>query len=64
MIPFNPHLDNITPVCTTLELNRPWGVAVTDDRHIIVSERNGHCVTVLDRNGRKAKLFGQNSDIK
>ena len=64
MIPFNPHLDNITPVRTTLELNRPWGIAVTDDRHIIVSERNGHCVTVLDRNGRKAKLFGQNSDIK
>ena len=38
MIPFNPYLDNITPVCTIPKLNRPWGVAVTDDGHIIVTE--------------------------
>ena len=60
MIPFNPYLDNITSVCTIPELNRPWGVAVTDDGHIILSER--HCVTVLDRDGKKVKSFGVKSE--
>ena len=59
MIPFNPNLDNITPVHTILELNRPWGVGVTDDGHIIVSEFNGDCVKILDKNGKKIKSFGQ-----
>ena len=58
MIPFNPYLDNITPVRTIPELNRPYGVGVTDDGHIIVSERDGHCVTMLDRDGKKVKSFG------
>ena len=62
VIPFNPYLDNITPVCTIPELNRPWGVAVTDNEHIIVSEQNGHCLTVLDKDSRKKiKSFGQKS---
>ena len=59
VIPFNPYLDNITPVCTIPELNGPWGVAVMDDGHIIVSECSGDCVTVLDREGKKVKSFGQ-----
>ena len=58
VIPFNPNLDNITPVRTIPELNRPYGVGVTDDGHIIVSERDGHCVTTLDRDGKKVKSFG------
>ena len=62
MIPLNPHLDNITPVCTISELIGPFGVAVTDDEHIIVSERNSHCVTVLDSDGKKIKSFGQGSE--
>ena len=61
MIPFNPYLDNITPVCTIPELNRSWGVAVNDDGHVIVSECSRHCVTVLDRDGKKLKSFGQKS---
>ena len=61
VIPFNPYLDNITPVRTIPELYRPWGVAATDDGHIIVSENDGHCVTILDRDGKKMKSFGQNS---
>ena len=60
VIPFNPYLDNITPVHTIPELNRPWGVAVTDDGYIIVSECSCHCVTVLDRDGKKVKTFGLN----
>ena len=58
VIPFNPYLDNITPVHTITELNHPWGVAVSDDGHVIVTERNGHCVTILDNEGKKLKLFG------
>ena len=61
VIPFNPYLDNITPVRTIPELVEPWGVAVTDDGHIIVSENDGKCVTVLDRDGKKVRSFGQKS---
>ena len=61
VIPFNPYFDNITPVHTIPELNRAWGVAVTDDGHIIVSEWGGHSVTVLDKDGKKVKSFSQKS---
>ena len=57
-IPFNPYLDNITPVRTITELNRPWGVAVSDDGHVIVTECDGHCVKILDNEGKKMKSFG------
>ena len=58
VIPFNPYLEIITPVRTIPELNRPWGVAMTNDGYIIVSERNSHCVTIVDRDGKKVKSFG------
>ena len=58
VIPFNPYLDNITPVRTITELNNPYGVAVSDDGHVIVTENKGHCVTILDNEGKKVKLFG------
>ena len=57
-IPFNPYFDNITPVRTITELKRPWGVAVSDDNHVIITEWNGHCVTILDREGKKVKSLG------
>ena len=37
-IPFNPYLDNITPVRTITELDGPRRVAVSDDGHVIVTE--------------------------
>ena len=58
VIPINPYLDDITPVHTITELMGPWGVAVWDDNHVIITERNGHCVTILDREGKKVKSFG------
>ena len=61
VIPFNPYFDNITPVRTILKLNRPCRVAVTDDGHVIVSENDTHCVTLLDRDGKKVKSFSQKS---
>ena len=57
-IPFNLYLDNITPVRTITELNHPWGVAVNDDGHVIVTEYYGHCITILDNEGKKVKSFG------
>ena len=57
-IPFIPYLDNITPVRTITKLKCPWGVAVTDDNHVIVTEFYGHSVTILDREGRKGKSLG------
>ena len=56
-IPFNPCLDNIT-ICTITELNCPLGVAVSDDGHVIVTECNGHCVTILNNQGKKMKSLG------
>ena len=58
VIPFNPYLDNITPVRTITELNHPYGVAVSDDGHVIVAERDGNCVTILDTEGKKVKSLG------
>ena len=57
-IPFNPYLDNITPVRTITELNYPWGVAIRDDGHVIVTENSGNCITILDNEGKKVKSFG------
>ena len=59
VIPINPYLDNITPVRTVTELKCPWGVAITDDNHVIVIEYGGHRVTILDRKGRKVKSLGR-----
>ena len=58
VIPFNPYLDNITPVRTITELKNPFGVAVSDDGHVIATEWSGHCVTILDNEGKKVKSFG------
>ena len=58
-IPFNPYLDNITPVRTITELNRPCGVAVSDDGHVIVTECWGNCVTILDNEEKRMKSFGE-----
>ena len=57
-IPFNPYLDNITPVRTITELKWPWGVAVSDDNRVIVTENDGDCVTILNREGKKVKSLG------
>ena len=55
---FNPCLDNITPVHTITELKHPRGVAVSDDGHVIVTEWDGRCVTILDNEGKKVKSLG------
>uniref|UniRef100_A0A1X7UWR3 RING-type domain-containing protein n=2 Tax=Amphimedon queenslandica TaxID=400682 RepID=A0A1X7UWR3_AMPQE len=57
-IPFNPYLDNITPLHTVTELNHPWGVCVSDDNHVMITECKSHCVTILDKEGKKVKSLG------
>ena len=60
VIPFNPYLDNITPVHIITELNGPWGVAVSDDNHVlIVTEYNNNSIKILDRKERKVKSLGK-----
>ena len=49
VIPFNPYFDNITPVHTIAGLNRPWGVAVSDDGCVIATERNNGRVIILNK---------------
>ena len=46
------------PVKSITGLNKPWGIDVTDDGLMIVSEFSGHCITVLDREGKKINSFG------
>uniref|UniRef100_A0A1X7UMG4 RING-type domain-containing protein n=1 Tax=Amphimedon queenslandica TaxID=400682 RepID=A0A1X7UMG4_AMPQE len=58
VIPFNPYLDNITPLRTIIEFKHPCGVAVSDDNHVIIAEREGNCVTILDRAEWKVKSLG------
>ena len=58
VIPINPYLDNITPVRTITELKSPWGVAVSDDNHVMITDNKGNCVTILDREGKKVKSLG------
>ena len=65
VIPFNPYHDNITSIRTIPGFNRPYGVAVTNDGHVIVNEFSSKCVTVLDKEGKKVKSFGKgNGNIK
>ena len=48
------------PVKSITGLKCPWGIDVTNDGLMIVSEYNGHCITVLDREGKKINSFGSN----
>ena len=47
-----------TPVKTISGLRGPSGLAVTDDGLVIVSERDAHCITILDKEGKKIRSFG------
>ena len=58
VIPFSPYLENITPVRIITNLNKPWGVGVTIDGQVVVSENGSSSVTVLNRDGTKVKSFG------
>ena len=46
------------PVNIITGFNRPEGVAVCDNGDIVVAENDAHCVTILNKNGRKVRSFG------
>ena len=59
VIPINPYLKNIAPLHTVVELNGPWGVAVSNNGDfVIVTENLSQCITILDRDGKKVKSLG------
>ena len=47
-----------TPVQTITGLDGPRFVALSCDDKLIVTERGRHCVTILDKHGKKIKSFG------
>ena len=64
VIPFNPYLAKNTSIRTIDGLNSPFGVAVSVDGHIIVTEMNANRVTVLDKEGKKVKSFTSSGNVK
>ena len=64
VVPFNPYVDTITPIRTIEGLDGPFGVAISNDGHVVVTENSGNRVTVLDKEGKKIKSFSTSGDIK
>ena len=52
------------PVKIITGLKNPWGIDVTDDGLMILSECYGHRITVLDREGKKINSFGSKGSGK
>ena len=46
------------PVNIISGLNKPWGVVVTKNGETIVAENGAHCITILNKEGKKVKSFG------
>ena len=48
------------PVNTISGLDNPWGVVITKNEEITVAENGAHCITILNKEGKKVKSFGTN----
>ena len=46
------------PVLTLEGVKGPWGVAITQKGEVVVSEREGDCVSVFSPSGKKIRSFG------
>ncbi len=46
------------PINTLTGLNLPYGIAVSDNGDIVVANCGAHCVTILNKEGKKLKSFG------
>ena len=51
--------DLTTPITTIEDLVRPWGVAISKDKHIAVSENEGHRISIFTASGNKILSFGK-----
>ena len=45
-------------------LNRPCGIAVCNNGDIVVVENTAHCITILNKKGKKLKSFGTKGTLK
>ena len=50
------------PVRTVTGLDRPYGIAFNNREEMIVSERRGHRLSILDTRGQKIRTFGSRGD--
>ena len=41
------------PINTITGLNRPWGIAVSDNGDMVVAENEAHLITILNKKGKK-----------
>ena len=46
------------PVNIMSGLKQPCGVLITKNEEIVVAERDANCITILNKEGKKVKLFG------
>ena len=46
------------PVNIISGLNKPFGVVITKNEDIVVAEYGAHCITILNKEGKKVKSFG------
>lgn len=60
-IPFSPFLDSISPVYTISGLSHPWGVSVTSDENIMVTDNWAHTVMTF---GTSQEIFGGSGPLK
>ena len=49
VIPVNPYLGKITPLHKITEFQYPRRVAVSEEGDIVVSEKNGKCITIMGK---------------
>ena len=64
VIPFNPYLlDAARPLKSIPGLRRPWGVAVSSDGHIMVTEWGNSCLSILNKEGKKLASIGGEDGI-
>ena len=47
------------PVNIISGLNRPYGAVITKNEEIVVAEKDSHCITILNKEGKKVKSFGR-----
>ena len=50
--------NHTTPIETISGLNKPQGVAFNQRREIIVTEHDGHCISIFSPSGEKIRTFG------
>ena len=47
------------PILTIDKIGRPWGVAVNQRGEVVVTDGDGHCVSVFSPSGEKLRSFGK-----